>query len=147
MNTRALWMLSALLVSPAWSQEPGFDLKSDALKSIVRDTAATQFAQVRPVDERKVERARIDLTTVRAPAEKPVGKINLPDPPAPKLDGPVSALVDVLLGLNGDGIEVHPDRWMSCQWRNAAASSCPAVSSDPTWSRGVNSAPVTPLAR
>ena len=54
MNTRA-YLLAALFLSPVWSQEPSFDLHSDAIKKIVRDNASTQFAYVQVVDKAPVK--------------------------------------------------------------------------------------------
>jgi hypothetical protein len=47
MTARSLF-ICVLLASPAWSQEHSFDLKSESIRNIVRNAAATQFSQVQP---------------------------------------------------------------------------------------------------
>jgi hypothetical protein len=107
MNPRA-WLLATLLASPVWSQEPAaetpkpsgpsFDLRSDAIKKIVNETASTQFADVREAEKPSAKSENADFKYV--PPEKPVAPPRepprkLPTPP-PREDGFLSQVVDIL---------------------------------------------------
>jgi hypothetical protein len=108
MNPRP-WLLAALLASPVWSQEPAsesptpsapsFDLRSDAIRKIVNDTASTQFAYVREVEKSSAKTEDADFKYV--PPEKPVAPAREPPPklPArpPESDGFLSQVVDILV--------------------------------------------------
>ncbi|HTU67413.1 MAG TPA: hypothetical protein VMF52_15805 [Steroidobacteraceae bacterium] len=54
MNLHALFV-GVLLASPAWCQEPSFDIKSESVRNIVRATAATQSRAIEPIPEANVE--------------------------------------------------------------------------------------------
>ena len=129
MNPRAC-LLVALLVSPAWSQEPvadapvltpkSFDLSNDSIKKIVRDTAATKYAYVqfsakpanKPEPVTKIE----FIPAAKAPPVK--YPTRLPDP-APQSTGFLSTLIDVLLDVDDDFTEPgKDDLWLSCQARD-----------------------------
>lgn len=100
-------LFGALLVSPAWAQEPAdpqtptrlsFDLRSDSLKKIVRDTAATQSATSQPASEAPVRpspRAAVVYVPPEKKAKPAEHKVLLPSP-VPESGGFLSALVDVL---------------------------------------------------
>lgn len=132
MNSRAC-LLAALLVSPAWSQEPaGFDLKSDAIKKIVRDTAATQYAYVQIAEKapRKSETAPFKYV----PPEKPVPAREPPrQPPArsPRPDGflstAVDILVDELLGIEGDDEVAASNEILQCRVQKELKTSPPGA--------------------
>jgi hypothetical protein len=130
MNSCVLLLVAAMLASPAWSQEPSFDLKSDSIKKIVRDTAATQFATIQVSNEKPVERkplANIDLTPpVAAPPVK--YPTRLPDP-APPSTGFLSTLIDTLLDVDDDpSLGGKYPIWLSCQARDDLKS---ATQQDP----------------
>lgn len=117
MNSRA-YLLVALLVSPAWSAEPtveapeptvrSFDLRTDAVKKIVRDTAATQFSSLRVSDKPSVEAEPDEFVYVppeEPPAPMPEPSRKLPAP-APRSDSFLSAIFETLieeaLGIEGN---------------------------------------------
>jgi len=112
MSFRALLLVSALLFAPAaWSQEtaaPSFDLKSDTVRQIVRDAAATQYRIVEPIKEPKPARESPFARKDDPPLEtSPLKVANRQKPPAPNLQpGPLGSLVDVLiesaLGIQDD---------------------------------------------
>ena len=124
MNLRAS-LLVALIAGPAWCQTPGaepsapavtaFDLRSDAVRKIVRETAATQSAVVRIAPDKPARPESGEIEFVPAPkGPPPVGKINLPPPPRPVREGPLSSLfsllVSELLGIDPvDEVEVAND--------------------------------------
>jgi hypothetical protein len=145
MNSRALILFGALLASPAWTQEPNFDLSSDSIKKIVRDTAATQSRPIELSEEKPAEREPVE--TVRyVPPEKP-----LPPPveraaprpvAAPQSDGifsgfleaVVETLVNEALGDDDDfAPEVPSDRRFRCpaadplETPEAGSSACPGI--------------------
>lgn len=146
MNSRAC-LLIALLVSPAWSQEPvadapvlrtkSFDLNNDSIKKIVRDTAATKFAYVQLSDRAAIEPEPVGIKFV-PPEPKLASKPQdvprlLPDPPS---GGFLSALIDVLLGDDDYSAAVHSDKWLRCESRAALKTTqmgydtCPAKNRD-----------------
>ena len=106
MKIRAALLLGTLLASAAWSGEtPTFDLKSDAVRNIVRTSAATQFAADLVVE--KAQDAKTSKTVRFVPAEKAVKK-ERPAPhaaPAPwEGHGFLSALVDTVIDLELDNV-------------------------------------------
>jgi hypothetical protein len=88
-----MYLFAAFLVLPAWSQEPhakppepavsAFDLRSDAVKKIVHDTAASQYASVREAN--KVPEKSETEAFVYVPPEKASAPASEPPPlpPAP----------------------------------------------------------------
>jgi hypothetical protein len=141
MNSRALILLGALLASPVWAQQPSFDLSSDNIKKIVRDTAATQSRPIELSEEKPVEREPVE--TVRyVPPEKPT-----PPPVERAAPRPVAAsqssdflstvidiLVDEVLGIDDDiESEVQSDRRLRCpaadphKTTEPGSSTCPGV--------------------
>ena len=129
MNSR-MFLLCALLSSPAWSQEtPTFDLKSDTVTNILRATAATQVStpqvdEIRP-SEKKPATVRYVPPEKGVPVERPKPRI----PPMPKAaDTILGSLVDVVvetaidnaLGLDAAG---HDDLWQGCRYVDPKATS------------------------
>jgi len=116
MLLRAVILAGALLASPAWTQEPAptFDLRSDTIKQIVRDTAATQFRAVEPVREEKSRRepfTRIVFTSPRdAAREQPPAPPRAP-PPKP-LSPLLSAVIDSLLDVEPGFAEEARDSYL-----------------------------------
>ena len=114
MNTRATLLIGALLVSPAWSQESAapavtlsaqsFDRSSEAIKKILRDTAATQSARIQISEVKPAKSAPAEFKYV-PPEPAPRVKVEEPRLPeaAPPSNGFVSALVDTLLAVEDDG--------------------------------------------
>jgi hypothetical protein len=110
MNPR-IYLLAALLVSPAWAQEPAsFDLKSESIKKIVHEAASTQFADIQVADKAPVKTEPAAFKYV--PPEKPATPLREPARKLPakssRPDGFVSAmfgiLVDELVGAEDDGV-------------------------------------------
>ena len=119
MNSRVLLLLGALFAVPAWSQEPVFDLHSDSIKKIVRDTATTQSALVRISNEKPAKSDPIASIDLAPPVAKPPVKYptRLPDP-APST-GWFSTLIDTLIDEK-DAYLLHGlyDNLLSCQARD-----------------------------
>jgi hypothetical protein len=121
-------LLAASAGSPsAWSQEPPtFALHSAAIKQIVRNTAATQFGEPgipeTPANSQNVKTLE-PVPREHAMSEEPP----VPQPTAKERrshDGPISALIDVLideaLGIE-DVVDVDTphDDWLRCPPRAA----------------------------
>jgi hypothetical protein len=137
MNWRVL-LLGALLVSPAWSQEPAtpsptvtpqsFDLGSDAVKKIVLATASSQSVPVQVSREAPVKRESVTEIVYVPPELPPVVKEIAPPPvAAPESDGFLSAafdiafetLVDSMLGdETDDAMQKQYDTWRACHARD-----------------------------
>jgi len=120
MNSRVLLLVGAMLVSPAWSQEPAFDLKSDSIKKIVRDTAATQFATIQVPSEKPVAPKQVaEIKFVPSVAAPPVKyPTRLPEPATPAA-GLFYTLVDAFLDVGDDSsLEFRYPLWLSCQARD-----------------------------
>ena len=144
MNSRVLLLVGVMLASPAWSQEPAtstpapsalvVDLRSDSIKKIVRDTAATQFATIQLSNEKPDTRKPIEkivfVPSVAAPAPK--YPTRLPDP-APRSNGILSTLIDTLLDVDDDpSLGGKYPIWLSCQARDDLKSAtqqdaCPSA--------------------
>ena len=121
MTSRSFLLLGVMFVSLAWSQESSaeeptptpqsFDLSSDSIKKIVRDTAGAQSVPIRISEEKPLEREP-DTTfkyvppEVVQPAKSPAPR--RPTAP-PESDGPISALIDTLvdtaLGVDDDSLD------------------------------------------
>jgi hypothetical protein len=140
MNPRA-FLFAALLVPPVMAQEPApapaFDLRSDAIRQIIRETAATQFADVR-----EAEPAASDTRTTefvyeppepRAPVQE--AKINLPEPtPGPDgfLSQVLSIVIDEALGIDdGDRITAS-NEMLQCRVQKETRNSPPGVDNCPS---------------
>src|SRR3954469_23634736 len=108
MSPRA-FLLAALLVSPAWSQEraaqapapaaPSFNLRSDAIKKIVADRAASQLTEEQVADQASKAAKPTQIVFV-TPEKRPVHERptpRLPDP-SPKSNGFLSSMVEILAG-------------------------------------------------
>ena len=136
MNPRA-YLLVALLVSPAWSQEPvadppmvtasftarSFDLSNDSIRKIVRDGAATQFASVRASNDTPVEPERVAVRFVPVEKALPAPKPRPPRlQPAPPSGGFISALVDILLDSDDDEAAVYSQKCLRCELREPMTS-------------------------
>jgi hypothetical protein len=134
MNSGVLLLFGAMLASTAWSQQPTFDLRSDSIKKIVHDTAATQSALVQLSNEKPVERKPIADIEFAPPVAKPPLKYptRLPDP-APPSTGFLSTLIDTLLDVDDDySMQWQADNWISCQARDdlkaiTQSSTCPGA--------------------
>jgi hypothetical protein len=120
----ALLLVTTLLSSTAWSQD--FDLKGEAMKKIVRDNAATQYAQVQMPSESKPA-PEADAPFEYVPPEKDlVVTIPAAKPAAPKAaaarsesSGFASALLDVVVetlvdSLLDDEDSSHVSVWRPC---------------------------------
>jgi hypothetical protein len=119
MKSRALFLVGALLASSAWTQEASFDLKSDAIRKIVRETAASQSRPVQLAEAQPVEHKIVLGTEDLRPLETP---INIPPPrnsAKPKPQGPVSALIDTIVDTVVEDALGLDDRqytkWVACQ--------------------------------
>jgi hypothetical protein len=149
MKPRASFLVAALLVSPAWSNEPApispppprlaFDLSNDSVKKAVRDSAATQYATLQVAAEKPAEQdpvARIDF----APPDKPLMakprlvQATVPPPATPPPNEFVTAIVDTLLDLALGAPE--PEVWHACHPSDGETTMqisvmCPATSDPP----------------
>lgn len=143
MKTRA-WIVCALLVSPAWAQEPaapastpsprGFDLTNDAIRKIVHDTAASQSRVVTISDEMLAEREATPTIRYVPPEAPPVVKKVAPQPasaPSP-FDEFFNALVGIVVDTAIDTtFEDHSDEALrEQQYKEWAA--CHAQDPPPT---------------
>jgi hypothetical protein len=137
MISRAWMLLAAALVSPAWSQEAvaphrvvpeSFDLRSESLQKIVRDTVATQFAPARLVEEPPAKQKpappeSITFASASTPAPShQTSALHLPAP-ARRRDGILSGLIDTLLDHDED---------LDLDGKIAAKSFCLASNADKT---------------
>jgi len=157
MNPRTI-LLVALLVSPAWSQEPApatpaattrsFDLHNESVKKIVHDTAATQYSVVQASQESASKPKPTETTVKFVPEEKPVVNqepvypTRLPE--AKSSDGFLSTLIDTV--LEDDSVsyaELNKER-LACLSREnlktttERVASCPGLKND---NRGVTGNP------
>lgn len=127
MNARASLLFGLLLATPAWTQEPAtFDLRSDAVRKIVRDTAASQAVPARPIETAvPVSRETGETLTYVEPVEKPPAKRETPQPaPAPSSNGFVSTLFEILAEEIFDveedySYDSNRARWLTCQPQDA----------------------------
>lgn len=150
MKSRAFLMV-ALLASPAWSQDPApevaapvakpLDLRSDAVKKIVHDTAASQYgdaqvSHVAPVDgeRREVEYVPpedLEEVPVREVAEQPPAP-----PPAPESDGFLSSMISFLiaeaLGNDQDDEITTSNEMLRCRIQKEQKTSPPGEDRCPT---------------
>jgi hypothetical protein len=135
MKSRALFLVGALLASSAWAQESTFDLKSDAIRKIVNETAASQSRPVQLSKAKPVERRIVLDTEDLRPLETPI-KIAAPRQSAkPRPQGPVSALVDAVvdsvvddaLGLD----DTQYTKWVACQSVTDPEPSLPPIAACP----------------
>ena len=126
MICRAWILLALVFVSPAWSQT--FDLHSPSLQKIVRDTAETQFAPARLVEETPAKRKPPPLESLTFAPPKDSTPIQhapvlrLPAP-APQRDGILTGLIDALLERDDD---------LDFDGKYAAKSFCLASNADKT---------------
>jgi hypothetical protein len=112
LESRALFLIGALLASSARAQEASFDLKSESIRKIVHDTAATQSAPVQFVEARPAERKLVIEIEDAQPLEKPIKIAPPPNIAAPRnnaapespglLSSIIETLVDSALGVDGD---------------------------------------------
>jgi len=140
MNARALFLFGALLASPVWAQQPSFDLNSDYIKKIVRDTAASQSVPVQLSDEKPAKSEPV-ATVKYVPPEKPLppAKSAAHRPvAAPQSNSFLSAVIDILvdeaLGIDDDiESDVQSDRSLRCpsaeplKTTEPGSSTCPGV--------------------
>jgi hypothetical protein len=144
MNPRAC-LFAALLVSPVltpvFSQEtapaPAFDLRSDAIRQIIRETAATQFAAVRESDPAPAESKADEFVYIppepRAPVQE--AKINLPEPPSGSddfLSQVVSIVLEETLGIADADSVTTSNEILKCRvQKETRTGSSPAVDNCP----------------
>jgi hypothetical protein len=151
-NPRIL-VLAALLSSPGLAQEAEsvsmpapvenasppaarFDLHDEAIRKVVRDTAATQYANVRETERSPPESTPAEFVYV-PPEPRPQvqeTKINLPEP-TPASDGflsqVISIVLDETLGIeDDDGITASNDM-LRCRVQKDTRSSPPGVDNCP----------------
>ncbi|MEO8064535.1 MAG: hypothetical protein ABI821_17495 [Pseudomonadota bacterium] len=146
MNPRT-YLMAAFLISPVWAQEPAveapvtaapsYDLRGDAVQKIVRDTAATQFADVQvsdkpPVEAKPAEFVYVPAEKVPAPPSEPFRR--LPEAP-PRSTGFWSAVVDTLVE-EALGIEDYDDVTASndmlrCRVQKETKTGAPGVDNCP----------------
>jgi hypothetical protein len=143
MNSRAFLMV-ALLASPAWSQEPPpetpapavkpLDLRSDAVKKIVHDTAASQYgnAQVAREAPADAERREVEYVPPEDLDEVPVREAAKQPPaptPAPQPDGFLSSMFGLLiaeaLGNDQDDAVTTSNEMLRCRIQKEQKSSPP----------------------
>ena len=149
MKSRA-FLLVALLASPAWSQQPAaeaatavatpFDLRSDAVKKVVHDTAASQYSNAQVTHKAPVEGERREVEYV--PPEEPLEELPLPagaplpSAPAPQPNGFVSSLFEFLLE-EAIGVDEYDDvsssnDMLRCRIQKEQKSSPPGPDQCPT---------------
>jgi hypothetical protein len=127
MNPRLL-LLVAWLVSPAWSEEPAaespaitpgsFDLSSDSVRKIVRDSAAAQSALIQVSEEKPVEPESTSTIKYVPPTKEdaPVKRATPRPAPEPQSHGILSALAEMLVA-EALGVEDElPDPQVDCPW-------------------------------
>ena len=147
MKSRALVMV-ALLASPAWSQEPApentqpvvqhFDLRSESVQQIVRNTAASQYSNYQVAD--KAPASAEPAKFVYVPPEKPPAppsehKVNLPER-SPKSNGLLSSVVDILIdealdNEQDDGVTSR-NEILRCKVQKEQKTSPPGIDNCPT---------------
>jgi hypothetical protein len=137
MNTRALLVVGAFLALPGWSQEPAadtspaapptFDLRSDSVKKVLRDTAATQYASVQVLETKPTEPKPVKTVQFVPPEKQPARratKINLPTWQKVEDSTFASWLVDqvfesIVEGVfdieHDDSLELSRVGWVECQ--------------------------------
>ena len=137
--------LIVLLSSPVWSEEPPanppartvrvFDLHSEALQKIVRDTASTQYAAVTVTEPPRVERNPNEIKFV--PPEKPAPPARQAARPVPaqsrKPDGVVNSVirtvVSEVLGVDPAGDVDASNAMLRCQTEKEIKSTPPGPNS------------------
>lgn len=137
MISRALLVVGSLLASPAWAQDHSFDFNGDAVRKIVRNTAASQYAEVRPLKPAEPRQALlIDLRKNLRLDEKPALKRpTARSTPIPTLSAPLSALVDILVDVNNFTTpKMEYTEWRHCQ-RAGDTSNTPSLFMCPTRQR------------
>jgi hypothetical protein len=133
MNPRAWLMAVMMLVSPAWSQglasdspvvtPRSFDLRSESLKTIVRNTAATQFAAIQLPRQQPVQRESTAFKYVPPADAEPVQR---PTPRLPEwtpedrgfFSALVGTLIDSALGVESYDSQAEYHAWLSCKLRD-----------------------------
>lgn len=141
--------LLIVLVSPALAQESprdtpattarSFDLHGESVKKILRETASSYFVTVRTSKPSAPESDNLAPVPYVPPDNLPPTAREAPrlPGPAPATSGPVSSLIEVLLGLEDDRPQPSHNKWLSCRFRGAmnpptpGYEACGAVSRDP----------------
>jgi hypothetical protein len=145
MKPRA-FLIVALLASPAWSQQPAFDPRSDAVKKVVHDAAASQDADARPTPETPAdgERREAEYVPPDEPLEElpvlgrePASQAPAPAPaPAKKSDGILSTMFEFLLeeALHVDEYDdvSNSNDMLRCRVQKEQKSSPPGIDNCPT---------------
>jgi len=118
MTSRWFLCLIPMFLTPVWAQEPAanqpaatprsFDLSSEAIKKIVRETAADQSVPIQISEGTTISRERDTAIRFVPPEKEQPAKEQSPRRPAapPEPVGPVSALIEALvdtaLGVDHD---------------------------------------------
>ena len=152
MNSRTILMI-ALLATPAWSQEPAapapvlaatrLDLQSDAVRKIVRDTAATQYSDARASNEGAVRTEPAayvfvppdDLSEV--PVREAPKQQSAPEPaPASKgntfLSSVFEILIDEALDREEDDGVTSSNEMLRCRIQKEQKTSPPGIDNCPS---------------
>jgi len=143
-----VFLIAAVLASPAWSQEAAapavkpLDLRSDAVKKIVHDVAASQYGNARLAAEAPVEAERREVEYVPPEdlEEVPVRETaKQPDAPAPARppDGFLSSIFDFLIAEalgddQDDDVVTTSNEMLRCRIQKEQKTSPPGADRCPT---------------
>ena len=148
-----VFLIAALLASPAWSQDPAgdappqvarsFDVHGDAVKKIVHDTAASQYSNAQVSPDAPVDAGRrevvyvppedsLDPVPVReSPQQKPAAAA-----PAPESSSFLSSLFEFVIDQaldhdEDDGISSR-NEMLRCRIQKEQKTSPPGIDNCPT---------------
>lgn len=146
MNTRA-YLIAALLASPAWSQEPAanppapvaahFDVHSEAVRKIVRDTAASQYSTVRVSNEAPIAAAPLEANLDPVPVRESPDQAPTPAP-APEsqssrlLSSMFGFLIAEALGNDEDDDITTSNEMLRCRIQKEQKTSPPGIDNCPS---------------
>jgi hypothetical protein len=147
MNTRA-FLIAALLASPVWSQEPAakppapvaahFDVHSDAVRKIVRDTAASQYSTVRVSHEAPVATGPAEENLDPVPVRESPDQTPAPAPATEAQSSRVlSSLFDFLIAEalgndQDDGVVTTSNEMLRCRIQKEQKTSPPGIDRCPS---------------